>query len=249
MHENRSNTARGIILPVLVCLVLIAGSAGAQLTPIPQADSAEEFDAFLQVQAKTKPAEVIVAAAEFERAWPHSPLRGPVCQMELEAYRSINDTANAITAGECVLQFAPGNLAVLAELANIIANTTRDPQRLTTAEGYAHKLLESLPAFKVPRSVLPQDWQREQGQLQSQAHAALGLIAYKRGQTPEAIQEFETATRLAPNPDATQYYRLGLLYGVGGRTPEAIVALKRAAELGDVTIRQLAERQLEKLQR
>jgi tetratricopeptide (TPR) repeat protein len=75
----------------------------------------------------------------------------------------------------------------------------------------------------------------------------LGLVAYKRGDIVGAIREFETAVRLAPAPDAAQYYRLGMLYRAGGNQSKAIEMLQRTAESNDPTLRQLAERELKSL--
>ena len=52
---------------------------------------------------------------------------------------------------------------------------------------------------------------------------------------------------LAPAPDATQYYRLGVLYRATGNTLGARQKLRRAAELNEPAIRELAERELRQL--
>ena len=251
-RNDCKNTAIGLALLLIVfSLVSIATtrSGQAQFAPPPQADSPEEFDAYLEVLSKAGPKEVILAAKEFEKKWPHSLLRGPVCQLELEAYRALNDSASAIAAGERALRFAPGNLAVLADLATIIADSTTDPQQLVRAEEDARKLLETLETFKVPKWISPQDWEKTEALLRSKAHAALGLVAYKRGEITQAIYEFETATRVAPAPDPTQYYRLGMLYRASGKKREAIQMFQRAVKLGEPLIRGLAERELQTLER
>lgn len=169
--------------------------------------------------------------------------------MELEAYRSLDDASGAIAAGQRALQFAPGNLQVTAELASIIADATTDPQQLRQAEDYAHKTLEELKAFTVPKWIPPQKWETIEGRLRSEAHVALGLVAYKRGGLQQAIGEFETAIELAPAPEPAQYYRLGMLYQASGNKAAAIQKLQKAAQLNDPTIRRLAEKQLKSLDR
>ena len=220
-RNDRKNTdVRLALLLIVFCLlsVVTTRNGQAQFASLPLADSPEEFDAYLEVLSKAKPEEVISAAKEFEKSRPHSQLRGPVCQMELEAYRSLNDSANAIDAGKRALRFAPGNLATMADLASIIADGATDPQQLIRAEEYARKMLEALETFKVPKWIPPQKWQKTEDHLRSEAHAAIGLVAYKRGEIAQAIHEFETASSVAPAADATQYYRLGMLYRVSGKS-------------------------------
>ena len=219
----------------------------SQFASLPQANTPEEFDGYLEVLSKTTPADVISAAKQFEKNWPRSHLLGPVCQLELETYRSRNDPIDAIGAGQKALEFAPGNLAVTADLASIIADVASDPQRLDQADRYAHQTLQALKSFTVPKWILPDNWEKIAGHLKSEAHAALGLVAYKRGEIPQAIQEFETAIDLAPVPDATQYYRLGRLYQSNGDKPAAIDKLRKAAAMDDPAIRLLAQKELKTL--
>src|SRR6266404_8636013 len=102
--------AAALISPcMLTCVLLvILGATGlAQSPSAGQADSREEFDEYLLVLSKAAPKEVISAAESFESHWPHSELLGHVLELELEAYRSLNDSANAILIGEEVLKAAP----------------------------------------------------------------------------------------------------------------------------------------------
>ena len=255
-HRNRRNDRENTdaclgLLLIVFCLVpvVVTRNAQAQFAALPQADLPEEFDAYLEVLSKAKPEEVISAGKEFEKSWPHSQLRGPVCKMELDAYRSLNDSANAIEAGERALRFTPGNLVIMGDLASILADVTTDPQQLVRAEEYARKMLEALKTFTFPKSIPPQECERIEGRLRSEAHAALGLVAFKQGKIAQAIHEFETATSLAPTPDPTQYYRLGMLYRATGKKLEAIQMFQTAAKLGEPIIRRLAERQLQGLER
>jgi tetratricopeptide (TPR) repeat protein len=104
-----------------------------------------------------------------------------------------------------------------------------------------------LKTFTVPKWIPPQKWETIEGRLRSEAHAALGLVSYKRGGIPQAIREFETAIELAPVPEPAQYYRLGMLYQASGNKSAAIQKLQRAAQMNDQTIRYLAEKELKVL--
>jgi len=234
-------------LRVILSILLLAGSARAQFLASYQANSAEEFDAYLDAVQADGPAAVLVAAARFEQRWPNSELLAQVYDLQFRAFRSLGDAAGAARAGEKALERAPGNLPVMAGMALIFANGTRDPARLARAESYARRLLEEVEKFAVPRSIGPKQWERIRAGLESQGHAALGLVAFQRGEIRKATSELETAVGLAVEPDGSQLYRLGLLYGLQGRREEAANMLRKAARLEEPGIRRLAEAELEKL--
>jgi tetratricopeptide (TPR) repeat protein len=222
--------------------------AAGQFAPLPQAESPEEFDAYLSVLEAREPAAVIRAGEAFARSWAGSPLRGHVYELEFEAYRALGDAEKAILAADQSLAAAPDNLMVLANLAVVLANGTRDPKRLGRAEELARKVIALTKSFRVPRFIGPGEWAQIDGRLNSQAHAALGLVANQRGNLSEAIREFESAVALAPSPDATQLYRLGVLHRTAGNLSGARKEFRRAAESGDRAIRELAERELRQLE-
>jgi tetratricopeptide (TPR) repeat protein len=244
------NVVPRILRCLTLCSILLwfPASAAGQIAAVPQAGSPEEFDAYLRVLEFPGPREVITAAEDFLRQWPESGLRAHVYELEFEAYRQTGDTDKAISAGEKGLAAAPDNLELLASLALILPNNTRDVNRLSRAQQYAARLLSLLESFKVPKWIPPDQWDEIESGLKSRAHAALGLVANGRGDLTGAIRQFEEAVKIAPAPDATHYYRLGLLYLAAGRKPEALTMLRQAAEGKEPTIRDLARRELAALQ-
>jgi tetratricopeptide (TPR) repeat protein len=231
-------------------LLLVFVATGLPQSPAAgQANSPEEFDEYLVVLLKTTPKEVISAADDFEKQWPRSELLAQLLELKLEAYRSLGDPVNAILAGERALKAAPDNLLVLTNIAYIIASSTNDRQQLTRAERYARRELELSTKIRIPKRISLKEWDEMQGRQNSTAHATLGLVAYKRGDSAGAIKEFETAVKLAPAPEAAHYYRLGILYRASGNESAAIEMLRRAAASNDATIRQLAENELQSLSR
>ena len=232
---------------ILAVLTATAWVCGAQFAPPPQAESPEEFDAYLAVLDAPTPKAVIDAGDTFLRAWPASALRGHVYEREFEAYRRLNQGDKAIAAGENALAAAPDNLVVLAELAQVLANATTDAKRLARAEQYADKVLTLSRSIRLPKFVTPREWAQTESRVGSMAHAALGLVAHQRGDNARAIREFETAIALAPEPDATQYYRLGMLYRTTGNTAAAKQKLAEAARSGEPAIQELAKRALREM--
>jgi tetratricopeptide (TPR) repeat protein len=231
-------------------LLVVFGLNGLPQSPSAgQARSPEEFDGYLLVLSKSVPKEVIPAAENFERQWPNSELLAHVLELKLEAYRSLGDSSNAILAGERALKAAPDNLLVLTNIAYIIASTSNNRQQLARAEHYARRELELSTSIRIPKRISVTDWDEISGQQNSTVHAALGLVDYKRGDIAGAIKEFETAVKLAPVPDPTQYYRLGKLYRASGKETQAIEMLQRAVASNDAIIRPLAESELQSLGR
>jgi tetratricopeptide (TPR) repeat protein len=239
----------GIHLLVMLVLLLAASANGwAQFAAEPQADTPEEFDAFLVVLSRSTPKDIISAAEDFERTWPRSTLCASIYEMELEAYRSLGDSAGAIQAGEKALKAVPNNLSVLARLAYFIADSSSDPAQLVRAEELARTEIQKSKSIRLPRWMSPARWDEIQGRLGTMAHSALGLVAYKRGNLALAIRETETAMNLTPTPDPALYYRLGLLHKASGDTARAIQELQKAAASSDSVLRPLAQRQLKALQ-
>ncbi len=217
-----------------------AATDWTRLLPPGQAGTPEEFDAYLRVLNAGAPDELVKAGAAFSAGWPASELSVHVLTLEMEAYRSLGRRGEAIDAGERALKRAPDSLPfVLVTLANLLPD--RSPAR---AEEYATRALRLVEAYRLPRSLPPAEWDRLKRALQSQAHAALGLAAVKQDRVPAAVAEFETAVSMAPEPDASQIYRLGKLYRAQGRIPEARRQFQQALELPEPLIRKLAREEL-----
>lgn len=217
----------------------------AQFLPTLQANTPEEFAAYLDVVEADGPHRTLAAAEKFARTWPKSELLVSVYELEMQAALGTGDAERAMRAGDAALAAAPDYIPVLAAMAALLPNQTSDPARIARAEELARRALQLLTAFHPPRRVGLEDWERAEHKVKSQCHTALGLVAYKRGRTDDAISEFERAVALAPQPDAVQHYRLGLLYRQKGNVRAAAESLQKAARFGDANLRRLAETALE----
>lgn len=248
VRERMFSLSARLLITCSLVFFFPANRVGAQIRSTPQASSPEEFDAYLVVLSKKTPTEVISAANNFARTWPHSELLAEVYQLEMDAYRSLNDLSDSILAGQKALKVAPDNVTVMASLAYILADGAGDRQRLALAQHYAREALTVLKSFQVPKRISPEQWEAIQQQVQSEVHAALGLVAYKNGNNRAAIREFTIAISAAAKPNPVQYYRLGLLYEAIGNRHKATDMFEQAAHLKNIKIRQLAEKHLDALQ-
>jgi tetratricopeptide (TPR) repeat protein len=255
-RQNRADPTRPRLIVLkktasftLICTLLaaLATQVCAQVSFGGQANSPEEFDAYLLVLKETKPEKTIAATADFVQRWPRSEMVAQILELQSEAYESLGEAKNAILSGEKALSAAPDNLVVLTNLAYTIANSTTKPQQLSRAEGYARRVLDLSQTILIPKKVSPPEWQETRSHLSSTAHGALGLIAYKRGDSAAAIRELETAVGLERAPSPANIYRLGLLYQTVGNRTKAVAMLQRAAAGNDPGIRQLAEAKLKSI--
>lgn len=233
--------ARALIF--IAAILLCAASAGAQSLLL-QANTPEEFDAYLAVLDAHRPAEVVSAARAFAQAFPNSELLAHAVQLEMQAQRTLGNLQGAIEAGERAVKLVPNNINVLVALAGLLPLRSEQPEDLSRAESLANQALRLLRSFRVSRFVPLDEWEKTQARLRSDAHAALGLAAFRRNRIDLATKEFESAVAFAPDPDPAQYFRLGSLYLAGKRLPEAREKLLRAAQMNDPVIRGLAEKTL-----
>ncbi len=224
-----------------------APPAHAQFLPPLQAEAPEEYDAYLDVTQAAAPQALIEAARRFEQSWPKSSLLADVRQLQFEAYTKRGRPAAAIRAARQALTLAPDNHTVRAGLALILANQASIPGQLEEAEREARTTLERLTAFVPPRSLPYPRWEQAARRVRGQAHAALGLVAFKRDRMDEAVRELETSVSLTPDPP-TQY-RLGRLYRLVGRLGEARKSLTAASAGGDPAVADLARRELREMER
>jgi tetratricopeptide (TPR) repeat protein len=214
----------------------------SQFLPDLQAKTPEEYDAYLDVIDGP----VLEKGAAFERDFPSSALRLPVCELLAREWRSRGDAVQAIAADERGLAIAPDYFPLLVDVADLLANGT---DRLDRAESAAQRALTLLETIKAPRRISIEEWTAAISKLRSRSHGALGMIRFKRDDVAGAVREFEAGLADASVDDPLLHYRLGRVYGVTGRTADARHQLEEAARTGDKTVRERANAALAALPR
>jgi hypothetical protein len=71
---------------------------------------------------------------------------------------------------------------------------------LQEAEEYARRCLQEFATMRIPKEILPDRWKVLRGQLEAQAHEALGKIHRDRVNLEGAISEFAIAASQNPVP-------------------------------------------------
>jgi tetratricopeptide (TPR) repeat protein len=205
----------------------------SQFLPDLQARTPEEYDAYLE--AIDGP--VLEKGPAFERDFPASALRLPVCELMAREWRSRGNAGQAAAAAERGLAIAPDYVPLLVELADLLANGTDNLERAATA---ARRALALLDTIKASRRISVEEWTAAVSKLRARARGALGMVYFKRDDVPGAVHEFEAALADPSVTDPLLHYRLGRLYAVTGRTADARRHLEEAARSGEKTLRERA---------
>jgi tetratricopeptide (TPR) repeat protein len=246
-------------LALIVALALVGAPAllEAQFGPLAspgqaaQARSQEELDSYLEIVSANDPHVELQQVKAFASAFPKSELLGAAYQFQLHAFEQLNDFDRMLAAGEKALAADPDSLNTLLALAPAMANrAAARPDRvqlLAQAESYAQRALDGIDRIRVPRELSIEQWNTRKHEMQSEAHGAFGVVAFQRGQFPLAVGELEMAISLASAPTGVQFLRLGLALAGGGKKNDAEQKLRRAAELGPDSVRNVALEQLKKL--
>lgn len=239
-----------------VFLLLGTGTLVGQNTRTPsgqyarEASTYEEFDAYIEVLEAQDPDRQLKEAESFKQKYPDSNLLVFIYEHEADALRSLNRLPAAKAAAEKALKLTPNNTKVLLALAQLLADDADPPDE--DRAGNVHLLvarcLEELAKIKAPRTVPPRQWEELRSKMESEAHAAYGLVSARRGQVAIAIREFEAAIALNPSSDGAQHFYLGRLYAATGKTKDALAMLALAEKLGPERVRKLALDAISKLQ-
>ena len=187
---------------------------------------------------------VLKYGAAFERDFPQSSLRLPVCELMAREWRAQGHREEAIAAADRGLSIAPDYIPLLVELADLLANGS---ERLDRAAQAANQALELLDRVKAPLRIAPEDWTATVAKLRARAYSALGMVLFKKDDHDGAIKKFEAALATAGEDDLILHYRLGRLYAVKGKLAEAKRELERAALSPDRALRDLAKKALAEL--
>ena len=221
------------------------------LGPLPQANTQQEFDDWLDLVGSSDPQGTVRLANEFLAQYPRSGFAARVYQAQMLAYQQLDNYEAALDAGRKALRLSPDNLHVLAEMANLVPHGVPpdkgDDPRLDEAEGYARRILSRLPELKIPRSLPIEEWKRIRLRLEMSAHSALGLVALARAQPQPAIRELEWVTTRSSDADGVQFLRLGSAYAMAKDFCSASRAFERASTLGPEPVRQRARQGMQNL--
>lgn len=83
------------------------------LTQTPQAKSAEELDAYLEIYRNANPQSTVAFANQFAATYPQSEFLALVYEHQTLAYQQMNNYEGVLEAGKKALSLSPRNIKVL----------------------------------------------------------------------------------------------------------------------------------------
>jgi len=217
----------------------------------PQAQSREEFKAYLDVAQAEGPQRSIDLATRFVEQFSRSEFLGQVYRLKMHAYRSLGDAEKTIEAGEKSRTANPFDVDTLLTLASVLPSHLVDTdfnETLERAEACANRALQELSGLKASRAVSLSEWRAFLGGMRASAYESLGVVAFKREKYPESVKSFERCIQENPVAEGSQFFRLGVAYQYTGQRDRAIAALERAITIGPEIVGAKARVQLQELQ-
>ena len=217
----------------------------------------QEAMGYQTLQAELDPDKKLRMVEEFEKQFPNSQLLSYVYTQAASACQQKNDLNGILSYGEKSLKLDPDNTYSLI----LVAITLPQPQmqrvepaeaakRLAKADEDAKRALALMDKLAKRPNETDEQFQKRKAALQSEAHAALGMVHLQRDEPDKAIEEFKTAVSQEAAPDPQIYYRLGEVYANEDKKAEALEAFTKASELGRGTpIQDLADQEIEKLKK
>ena len=236
-----------------------ATPGAAQAAPtrtLPQAKSAEEYQAFTAAVTNTDLGMAEAAASEFVTKFPDSELKGLLYRQLMQMYQQANNAEKMIEMGRRAIQYSPNDPVPLVMTATVISDKTKTTdldrdERLAEAMKYAQRTLETVDANMLAQpSDTPEQIESQKKLIRSLAHAALGTAEMVRENNAAAEKHLQEAVQLnTERPDALTWLRLALAQDKQKKYKEALVSATRAEELAgtDSTVRSLATQEKQRL--
>jgi len=204
-------------------------------------NKAEEaaYKAFLAAQ-NGDPATRIQLGEDFAAKFPMSIYLPGIYGVLTTSYFATGDTEKMFTAGNRAIQLDPANVDSMSLLAMAIprrvkANTPEGAQQLQTAEAYAHRAIEIIPAMAKPATMDDAAFEKTKNDKLALAHSGLGFIDINNHKYEDARTELMLAVQLASSPDPVDYFLLGNADVQGSYFKDAVAAYEKCATSGPLT--------------
>lgn len=175
----------------------------------PKPHSQKEVDALRKVQADQQASnwsqelqDINFVLENFE----NTEFKPQLLTMAFDAAQRQGDYAQTVAWGERLIQENPNDPTGPIQLAETIANHTREndldrDQSVKKVEDNANKGLSLLKTANTPPQGISADqWPAYKKQLEGQAHDAMGLAYAAQKNYPKAINEYQAALAAFPNP-------------------------------------------------
>jgi len=208
-------------------------------TPAPPVNAEEDaaFKAFEAIPL-TDGNKKTQAGEAFVQKYPQSRYLAPVYSNLVKLYLAANDIPKMQDAGEKDVALAPNDVQTLAILGQTIPRAWNSGmpnagQQLDKAEKFSKSAIELTPTIPKPDGMTDVQFTLAKNQTLAMAHCGLGLVYFRRGKYDDAIPEFETSTKVDPNPEAdpVTYYVLAIADEKTSHFDGAVAAYTKCASI------------------
>jgi tetratricopeptide (TPR) repeat protein len=202
----------------------------------PKAKSQPEFDAYKAAMTTTDPAAMEKAADDFVAKFPDSDLSPLLYRTVMRTYQAANNADKLMEMGERLLKADPDDPEALIDVAQVIADRTRDTdidkdQRLDQAMKYSQHALETVDS-DVPLGLSPEQEGTFKALMRSSAYSVIGLLQFNAEKFADAAGSFRKSIDAFPQqPDSVVVLRLAMALDKQGKYPEALKEANHAVEL------------------
>lgn len=194
-----------------------AANEGQQRMELSNMDALSDKDEVAAYQAFSKEqqaAKKIQLGNKFLQKYPKSPFAERIDVGMMNVYDAQQDWKDTYLFADNALALKPDDVDVLTTVAWTIPHvyTPKDPDgdgELNKAELYAKHALEVLANIPKPPNMNEAQFTASKAKRYVQAHSALGLVYFRRGDYDNSEKELEQSTKDNPTPDPTDLYVLG----------------------------------------
>ncbi|MGA9883891.1 MAG: hypothetical protein WBQ34_09250 [Candidatus Acidiferrales bacterium] len=193
------------------------------------------YKAFYKV-APGNPDKKIELGNEFLKQYPKSPLNEAVDVGLTNAYYAKQDWNDFYSAADQALALNPNEVDILTTVGWVIPheydpNAANAEQLLDKAESDEKHALDLLAKMPKPKGVSDTEFAALKAQKEQQAHSALGLVYFRRGDYANSVNELQQSTKETTRPDQTDYYVLGVDLQNLNRKADAAAAFARCSQM------------------
>jgi tetratricopeptide (TPR) repeat protein len=201
----------------------------AQQAEPPKVDPEEEkaYKAFFDVKLDATD-QTISVGEQFVQKYPMGKYSEQVYSRLTQAYFDKQQFEKMYAAADKALALNKDDVSVLVLVGWVIPhkidpNDMEADRRLAKAEEYEKHALAVLEAMPKPAAMTDEQFAKSKAAAQSQAHSGLGLIYFRLQDPAKSVDELQKGASTATNPDATDYYVMGM----------ELTQLKRYTEAAD----------------
>lgn len=192
------------------------------------------YTEFYKVPA-SDPDKRIQLGNDFLTRYPKSPLDEGIEVGLTNAYYAKQDWNDFYATADKALALNPDEVDILTNVGWVIPheydpNDANAAQLLDKAENYEKHALDVLEKMPKPKSVSAAQFAVMKAQKQQEAHSALGLVYFRRGDYASSVSELQQST-VGSNPDQTDLYVLGVDLQNLHRGADAVAAFTRCGQI------------------